>query len=199
MCIRDRAKNVEKLDSALELYNSTQSDGIEKFNSIEKCQVEVINLLFALKETNDSIQERLKNLEVQEGATGVIRAQEGATIVIKDTIPPPPLREINKEKKLEQKIEFNAKTSPTGDGSDKIKGTLLTTVPNSPVRNIMPNEKSQSNPKVPINVITNYFSPINLSGLSIIPANSMKEMEAQKEDKMEAQNGDVQKLSLIHI
>ena len=89
-----QAQNEVKYDSALKLYSSTQAERIEKFNSIEKGQAEVIDLLSSLKKTNDLIQERLKNLEIYEGAT----------IEKKESIIPPPFKEIKKAESLEQKV-----------------------------------------------------------------------------------------------
>ena len=95
-------------------------------------------------------------METKEGATEGTKIHEGATIEKKDNITSTPVIDIKKEESLE--LEVNAKKLPITKDNDKIKDTSFTTVPNSPVKDITPNKEPQSNPKVPINVITNYFS-----------------------------------------
>ena len=93
------------------------------------------------------------------------------------------MKKNNKGEISEIENDINAQFPPTEVDIDTIKGTLLTTVPNSPVKSIKTDEESQSNPTIHNSDSTN-LSPLNLSGPSLehtcreIPAKTMDEMEA---------------------
>ena len=95
-----------------EQYSSTQAKGMERVGTIETNQTKILELLSSLKENNDSVQDRLEILEVQGGATEIIKNHEGATFCSDNNSAPPSLEKSSKGEDLEGKIESNAKMSP---------------------------------------------------------------------------------------
>ena len=84
-------------------------------------------------------------------------------------------------------LEANAKKLVVTVNNDKIEDTFLTTVLNPPVNDAKPDKEPQYYQK---NKITNYFSPISLSGPGVKGGIS----EARVENKVEAKSEETQEV-----